>query len=369
MRVLMISKACLVGAYQRKLEEIAAHPDIDLTVLVPPGWRDKYGNVLALERAYTEGYRLEVEPTAFAGRFHWYFHPQLAQRIVRERPDIVHIDEEPYNLATWDALRLARQSGAKTLFFSWQNISRRYPPPHAWMERAVLRRADYGIAGTKGAADVWKAKGYRGPLAVIPQFGVDPDIFAPDERASDGQPFTIGYVGRLVSEKGIDLLMHALASLGGTWQLSIAGGGPLRATLESVAQGLGIAGRVTFEARMPSTDMPAYYRRLDALVLPSRTLRNWKEQFGRVLIEAMASGVPVVGAESGAIPEVVGEAGLLFPEGDVEVLRAQLSHLRGDPALHRDLAELGRKRVLARFTQAEVARKTIAVYHAMLGQA
>jgi hypothetical protein len=106
MRVLMVSKACLVGAYQRKLEEIARHDDIELTVAVPPRWRDERGE-LSLERVYTQGYDLVVEPMRFNGSFHAHFYPRIGRRIARTRPDLVHIDEEPYNLATAHAMWLA----------------------------------------------------------------------------------------------------------------------------------------------------------------------------------------------------------------------------------------------------------------------
>lgn len=205
MRILMISKACVVGAYQRKLEALACLPDIDLTVIVPPSWRDPSGE-LKLERAYTKGYRLLVEPIRFNGSFHLHYYPTLPRRIRELRPDIVHIDEEPYNVATWHALWAAKRIGAKALFFSWQNIARAYPIPFAWGERWTLRTVDYAIAGTDSAAEVWRSKGYRKPLAVIQQFGVDPDVFTPNIAKQAGSGFVIGCVGRLVSEKGIDTL-------------------------------------------------------------------------------------------------------------------------------------------------------------------
>jgi glycosyltransferase involved in cell wall biosynthesis len=108
--------------------------------------------------------------------------------------------------------------------------------------------------------------------------------------------------------------------------------------------------------------MPAYYRQLDVLVLPSRTRPNWKEQFGRVLVEVMACGVVVIGSDSGEIPNVIGDAGLLFPEGQVDRLRAHLGRLLGEPALRAELARRGRERVLARYTQARVAAQTYQVY-------
>ncbi len=368
MRVLMLSKACLVGAYQRKLEEIARHADVELTVAVPPRWRDERGEIV-LERAHTTGYDLVVEPMRFNGSFHTHYYPRLGRLIKHVRPDLVHIDEEPYNWATAHAMWLARRAGARTLFFSWQNINRRYPLPFRQIERYVLSRADAAIAGNQAAAQVWRAKGYTGPLAVVPQFGVDPQIFTPGERKKDsGRGFVIGFVGRLVYEKGVDLLLEAAAALPGMWRLVYCGGGPERERLARMAHELKIGERVFFDDWIPSTQMPAYYRQLDALALPSRTLPNWKEQFGRVLVEAMACGVPVVGSDSGEIPHVIGEAGLTFPENDAAELRRQLLHLQQQPELRHELSQRGRQRVSECYTQAQIAARTAAVYRQMMGE-
>ncbi len=366
MRVLMISKALVAGIYQRKLELIAAQ-GVDLLAITPPSWRDERGDLL-LERVYTDGYRLETLPIHFNGNFHLHFYRGLGAAIQRFQPQIVHIDEEPYNLATWQALWLARRAGAKSIFFSWQNIERRYPPPFAWGERWVLDQVDGAIVGTEGAAQVWRAKGYRGDLAVIAQFGVDPDLFRPGADAPPpDRPFTVGMVARLVPEKGVDLLLRAAAQLDGDWRVRIVGGGPLRADLAALAGDLGVAERVTFLDQLPSTQMPAQYHQLDALAVPSLTLPNWKEQFGpRATVEALASGVPVVGSDSGAIPDVIADAGLIVPEGDVEALAAALRRLRDDPALRAELARRGRDRALAIYTHQQIATATVQVYEAML---
>jgi glycosyltransferase involved in cell wall biosynthesis len=366
MRILMLSKACVVGAYQRKLEEMAALPDVDLRVLVPPGWRDPDRGMLPLERAHVEGYDLRVTPIQFNGHFHLHYYPRIGHEIRAFKPDIVHIDEEPYNLATWHTLWHARRCGAKTLFFSWQNINRPYPWIVRLGEKWALRKIDYALVGTPSAAAVWRGKGYSGPLDVIPQFGVDPGLFAPPERPRSGGTFVVGFVGRLVEEKGGALLLDALALLGGVWQLDIIGDGPQKSALEAQAKRLHLSDRVTF-GTLPSVRMAGYYQGLDVLVVPSLTRANWKEQFGRVSIEAMACGVPVIGSSSGAIPDVIGEAGLIVPEGDRRALSDALRQLMHAPELRRRLSELGRQRVLARYTQAQVAAQTVAVYRRMLG--
>ena len=368
LRVLMLSKACIVGPYQRKLEELAALPGVDLTVVVPPYWREA-GQTIPLAREHTSGYQLVVEPMALNGHFHLHFYPWLARQFRRVRPDVCHIDEEPYNLATFQALRLAQRTGARALFFTWQNLARRYPPPWSWVESYVLERSDYAIAGSREALGVLVQKGYSGPSAMIPQFGVDPEIYRPLETAdgtASSPGFRVGYAGRLVEQKGVHLLLMALAALEGDWSLFVLGEGPKRAALVTLADELGISERVEFRKPIPSTRMPEFLNQLDVLVLPSVTRPNWKEQFGRVLVEAMACGIPVLGSDSGEIPHVIGEAGMTFPEGHVGELTRSLFRLRGDRRLRQELTEAGRRRVLEHFTQARVAAETYRVVSKMI---
>lgn len=368
MRILMISKACLVAAYQMKLKEMARLEGVELGVIVPPVWRDPAGPVY-LEQSRGDGYRLWVDPVRLNGRFHLHYYPTLKQRLASFRPDILHVDEEPYNLATWLAVRQARAAGIKSLFFSWQNLHNHYPFPFNLLEKQVLNQVDYAIVGNEASGRVWRAKGYRGSYRVIPQFGVCPGLFRPAEQRQDGGGMVIGSTSRrLVPEKGIDLLLQAAAGLTGEWHLHIAGEGPARPLLEKLASQLGIGARVTFDGGIRSEQMPAYLQRLDVLVLPSRTLPNWKEQFGRVLIEAMACEVAVVGSDSGEIPNVIGDAGFTFPEGDVVALRQRLQKLLDDKELRQEIGRAGRRRVLAHYTQAQVAAQTVAVYRDLMAR-
>jgi glycosyltransferase involved in cell wall biosynthesis len=366
MRVLMVSKACLVGAYQTKLEAIARFDDVDLTVVVPPVWRDPSGDI-HLERSHTNGYELFVDPMRLNGQYHFHYYPKLKHRLQTIRPDILHMDEEPYNLATWLAVRNAKKVGAKSLFFSWQNIKQNYPFPFSSVEKQVFNQVDFAIMGNDASVKVWKEKGYTGPSAVIPQFGVQPDIFTPVERKDQGRAFVIGSAARrLVPEKGIDLLLKAVVDLPGIWRVQIAGDGPQRLQLEQMARQYGISDRVIFDRTVASDDMAAYLGQLDVLVVPSRTLPNWKEQFGRILVEAMSCGVAVIGSDSGEIPNVIGSAGLVFPEEDVDSLRTHLLSLQQNPELLKKLRDAGRQRVLNHYTQDQIAAKTVEVYRQML---
>jgi glycosyltransferase involved in cell wall biosynthesis len=146
----------------------------------------------------------------------------------------------------------------------------------------------------------------------------------------------------------------------------VVGEGPYREAVTAQAEALGLDGRLEITGSVPHEAMQGHLARMDVLVLPSRTTARWKEQFGRVLVEAMALGVPVIGSNSGEIPAVVGDAGLVFPEGDVTELRGRIRCLMGDDALRADLARRGSARALGRYTNQAIADATHAIYRRCL---
>jgi glycosyltransferase involved in cell wall biosynthesis len=368
MRVLMISKTFVASTSQRKLEELAKFNDIELTLMTPAYWQSDDGSKQVLEPLYTNGYRMFVTPIIFNGHFHIYYYPQL-KKIMREvQPEILHIDEEPYNFATFQAIRLAHQKRIPALFVAWQNIYRDYPPPFRQIEQYNYRHAKLALAGNLDVAEVLKRKGFNGPIRILP-LSIDPNIYQRIEsrplRASDA-PFTIGYVGRLVKPKGLTLLVEALSDLPDFCRVIFIGHGPMKGELEELAKRLNVVNRVIFKEAIPPQNVPLEMQKMDVFVLPSLTRPNWMEQFGRVLIEAMACETPVIGSSSGEIPRVIDNAGLIFPEGNVQELVACVRKLLDDPALYATLAARGRQRVLTYYTQEQIASQTYHVYLEMM---
>ena len=362
MRVAIVSKTFVFDAAQRLLECLAQQPDIELTLITPEMWRSDDGRALPFVPRYAEGYAIRPLPVRFNGRYHAYTYRGLTRTLGDLRPDLVHIDEEPFNPAGMQAQLLADRLGARTIFTVLQNLLRRYPPPFSLMEQYNYRRTAHIIACNAAAGEVVRAKGYRGALSQFSVYGVDPDLYLPAERSAPRDGVVIGYIGRLVLYKGLGLLIEALRELPEHCRLRLLGAGPDEDTLRQLAIEQGVASRVTFAPPVPASKVAAELRQMDVLALPSLTRPNWAEQFGRVLIEAMACAVPVVGSSSGEIPNVIGDAGLVVPEGDVEALRAALARLAADPALREHYARAGRQRVLDHFTQEHAARRIAGVY-------
>lgn len=369
MRVLMISKALVVGAYHKKIEELA-RLGVDLHVVLPQQWGNLFPEI---ERA--RGYRIHVLRCILHGKNHFHVYGGLERLLDEVGPDLVHIDEESYSTVTFQAMRMAAKRSIPALFFNWQNILKRFPFPFSFFEKYAFRHAKAAIAGNNEARDVLIRKGCPVPIAVIPQFGVDPGVFSTRDvtglrRGLFGSDvWIVGYGGRLVEEKGLMVLLEAMVGLPERVRLLVIGNGPLRRRLEEKAGDLKISGRVKFLDHVSSSEMPGYLNCLDTLVLPSLTRRNWKEQFGRILIEAMACSVPVVGSNSGEIPHVVGDAGIIVPQGDSVRLREALLRLLENGKERKRLAALGRKRVEEHFTQQKIARTTFALYQSILQRA
>ncbi|MGD0485392.1 MAG: glycosyltransferase family 4 protein, partial [Gemmatimonadales bacterium] len=229
------------------------------------------------------------------------------------------------------------------------------------------RRVDGVIAGSAGAAEEARRLGYRGPLAVIPQLGVEvADV--PVRAAGRGGPLRVAFAGRLTSEKGVDVLLSAVAGMEAPAHLRILGDGPERGRLERLTRELGVADRVQFLGAWPHERVASLWPETDVLVLPSRSTPRWKEQLGHVLIEAMAHRVAVVGSTCGAIPDVIGEAGLVFPEGESAALVAHLDLLALDPEARTRCATAGRERVTAEYTNARIAARTRAFHAEVLAR-
>ena len=367
MKVVYVSKASRVAAHRDKPAALARR--VDLTLVMPTRWGGQPD-----EPALPGDPRTIALPALLHGHNHFHLYRGLGAVLDAERPDLVHADEEPYSAVTGQVAALCARRGIPFVFFAWQNIPKRLPAPFVRLRRAVFARAAGAIAGTPRAADVLREWGWPGHLAVIPQMGVDEARFRPDLEArrrvrerlgvAETTPL-VGYVGRLVPEKGVDMLIDALAALPGA-VLAVVGGGPEEEELRRRAHRRGVSDRVRFAGAVPSAQVPEWMAALDVLSLPSRTTRGWSEQFGRVLVEAMACGVVVVGSDSGEIPWVVGEGGIVFPEDEPAVLVRTLRGLCGSPERRAEIGARGKARVLARFTNERIVEETLHFYEEVL---
>jgi glycosyltransferase involved in cell wall biosynthesis len=269
------------------------------------------------------------------------------------KPTHVHVEEEPFSLISLQIARAARKRGAHFSFFSWENLERTLPLPLPMVESVVCLLADHAVAGNRGAAERLAKRMPDIRISVVPQLGIDvPDA---SHVHGNGAPARVIYVGRLVEEKGVlDLAEAALACR--DIEVTFLGAGPLAAPLAAYSE-RGAAVRVL--SKVPHDRVREHMLEHDVLVLPSRPHPRWIEQFGHVLIEAMAVGVVPVGSDSGAIPEVIGNTKLIFPHGDVGELSRLLRGLAGNPKRRATLGRHFRNLARDKFSHERVARATL----------
>jgi rhamnosyl/mannosyltransferase len=290
--------------------------------------------------------------------------------LARLRPDITHL-HFPYPLGEMAHLLLGR--GRPTVITYHSDVVRQ----QGWLRlyrpflRQVLRRADRIIATSPHyVASSPYLREVADRCRVIP-LGIDVRQFQHADpeavqalRARFGGPLLL-FVGRLRYYKGLSHLLQALQGLPGV-RLVVVGEGPMRGTWEAESQALGLGDRVHFVGEVPEEDLPAYYHACDLFVLPAD---QRSEAFGAVLLEAMASGRPVVSTELGTGTSWVnrhGETGWVVPPGDPEALRAAIQHLLGDEALRQRLGEAA-CRWAQEFDVQVLVDRVLALYQEVLG--
>lgn len=376
MRVLLISHTSQSRTEgQPKAHHLGQIPGLELRVVVPDRWKH-YGQWRLPDPPLSDTFGYEPArvrlPWLGPAQFYLHHYPDLARILADFKPDVIDLWEEPWALVSAQACRLRRRlcPTARIVSETEQNILKKLPPPFERIRAYTLKHADHAVARNTEAVGVLRAKGYRGAATVVPN-GVDADLFRPLDRAAcraalDLTGFVVGYVGRLVDEKGLLDLVESLPDCPAQANLLFVGSGPLEADLRAAAQRLGVADRVRLLPARPLTELPTVMNAIDVLALPSRTTARWKEQFGRVLIEASACGTPIIGSRSGAIPDVVGQAGLTVPERDPRALAGAITQLAADPAAARHMGQEGRRQVEELYTWQRVAERMFAVYQSVL---
>ena len=352
-RLLVVSHPAVIAVNQLPYAELA-RLGWDPFVVTPAMWRHAYAAAVVSPEVLPElRGRVVGRRVLMAGRVQRHVYLTRPGRLVAElRPDVGFLEEEPTSVAAlqWGCSLL--RAGVPFGVQCAENLERSWPIPARAFRRWTLARAAFVAARSPAAATLVGRLRPRLPVPVIPHH-VPPWMA---EGTAAGEEFVVGYAGRFVPEKGLDLLIDAAAGVE-RLALLFVGDGPLRPALEAHAARVGV--RLQIDSTVSHGDMAGAYRRFGVLVLPSRSTETWAEQWGRVLVEALWCGVPVVGSDCGEIPWVIGSTGggLVFPEGDVAALREALVRLRDSPELREELAERGGRRARERFSVEAVARR------------
>ena len=304
--------------------------------------------------------------------YYWSRYPHVMmcglelKRILSEPWDLVHVWEEPFVLsgaqtAWW------KPKTAKLIFASFQNIEKKYPPPFCWFERYTVNRCDGWISyGQTSHQTLSSRPGYADKSSTIIPVGVDVESFYPDKAIglavrkklgwtdSTACP-VIGFLGRFVPEKGISLIMRILDQLNSPWRALFVGGGPMETELKRWGAQKG--DRVRVITGVPHDLVNGYLNAMDVMLAPSQTTPRWKEQFGRMIIEAFAAGVPVIGSDSGEIPYVIRDSGMVVGENDEDGWVRELTELLESPSRRLELRDRSIQRAHKEFTWRVVAEK------------
>lgn len=374
--LLVVSHPAVVSVNQEVYRELARR-GWTLTLIVPSRWRHDYSarDIVPQALAGLET-ALEPVPVVLRGRPQRHLYLTSARRTcARVRPDVAFLEAEPFALPAAQWGRALRRLGIPFGVQCYENIDRPLPLPVRMLRTRVLHSAAFVAARSDTAAALARRWGARGEVGfappAVPSWDGSSREETDDGEAADGaqaapataqRRFTVGYAGRLSESKGLADLLAAVRMLSAPVELLLIGDGALRAQLEGRAIP-GSAVRVLSGLR--HEQMASAYAQLDVLVLPSRTTPTWKEQFGRVIIEALACAVPVIGSDSGEIPWLIGltGGGLVFSEGNTSELAERLAALRDSPQLRRELATRGKQAVGRLFT---VSASADALEHMLL---
>jgi glycosyltransferase involved in cell wall biosynthesis len=353
LQVLIASHACALAQNQKLFAIAAKKRGWRVTLVLPDPWLNEYGDLMHAELYSGFKADLVASPVFKNGSVPLHGYRMRASRLVKEiNPDVIYSHNEPYAVSTIQWCHAASRARKPFGFFSCQNLVKKYPLPFRKAESWVYRTSSLAFPITQAVDQVHRTKGYSGASTVLP-LGFDSDqYFAAEDvgrrhSASSG-PTTFAFVGRVVEEKGLVTLAAALGKIRSMpWELVMVGSGPYEPAVKAAMVEHGVADRVDWRGFIPHADVAKFYESVDCLLLPSESRSNWTEQFGRVMVESMACGTPVIGSDSGEIPNIVRTTGggLVFHEGDSDDLAVQMRQMISDRDGRAEMAIAGHRYV------------------------
>jgi len=373
-KLLSLGHSYVVALNRRLVNEISllAKDQWEVTT-VAPAFLCGDLRAMQLELDPQEVFQLESVPVYGSQYIHIMTYGWRLREIMQQGWDLVHCWQEPYILAGGQIAWWLPQK-TPLVYRTAQSKFKMYPPPFNWIENYAMNKASGWICSGQTVADALKdRKGYSSPMRLIP-LGVDNKHFYPSIDArekihhllnwSEKRVPVIGYLGRFVPEKGLNLLMKVLDSLETPWRALFIGTGVMESSLKSWAKRY--PEQVKICTDVTHKEVTQYLNAMDILVAPSQTAWNWREQFGRMLIEAFACGVPVIGSDSGEIPYVIGDAGIVVGEKDQSGWVTAISELLDNPSQHEELKNKGLERLHKCYTWEIVAKQHLEFFNELL---
>ncbi|MBD2214865.1 glycosyltransferase family 4 protein [Nostoc linckia FACHB-104] len=373
-KILCIGHSYVVRLNRRLVNEIArlGKGEWEVTTVSPALMQGDL-RPIKLETDSDEICRLEAVPVYKSDRIHIMTYGWRLREIIQQHWDLVYCWEEPYIFAGGQVAWWTKET-TPLVYSSFQNKSKHYPPPFNWIEQYSMSHATGWIAFGQTVAEALKHRqGYSRPMRVITP-GVDINHFYPSVEAKhqirrflaweeQGTP-VIGFLGRFVPEKGLNLLMRVLDRLQTPWRALFVGSGSMESSLRIWAKRYPQQVRIC--TNVQHSEVFQYLNAMDMLVAPSQTVSNWREQFGRMLIESFACGVPVIGSDSGEIPYVIQNAGMVIGEKDESGWIKAISDLLNSPSQRQELAIKGLERSHSFYTWPIVAQQHLQFFTELL---
>ncbi len=379
-KVLLFDQMGVLASERKKYEELARYDDLKITVVTPRQWQFNFRMFDFEQENGNPNYDAIPVPVISPGYGHRsFFLSTLRSILVTVRPDVIHIFQEPYCFFSAQIIfcRNLFMSSAHIIFISWENMYfENYPfslsKVYGWIEKYAYKHSTCATAITHSAKKVLIAKGYDKPIHVM-NWGIDHDLFKKTDPTAIRKAlniedmFVVGFVGRFVEEKGIADLVKAAGLLnqeliGKDLALLLVGDGPLEPQLHTLADRFELSDKMRIVNCQSNTNMTPFFNCMDVLVLPSRRSNVWMEQLGKVLLEAMACEIPVIGSDSGEIPYVIGNSGRIFRAGDWNDLRNKLRQIIDDEAATRALVRKAKRRVSSTYSWDHISRSLHELY-------